>query len=111
MIKKVVIGSLYLEKIIIYLYLIVLVLEISQINYMKFIKIIILLQIYIEFKILIQIYVVCFVFYSVYTKLIQKINSYLFLNLFNSEFEGKRKDTSLVITRSFQYFFEHRHQL
>ena len=65
------------EKIIIYLYLIVLVLEISQINYIKFIKIIILLQIYIEYKILIQIYVVCFVFYSVYTKLIQKINSYL----------------------------------
>ena len=27
------------------------------------------------------------------------------------KFEGKRKDTSLVITRSFQYFFEHRHQL
>ena len=44
----------------------------------KIYKIIILLQIYIEYKILIQIYVVCFVFYSVYTKLIQKINSYLF---------------------------------
>ena len=29
----------------------------------------------------------------------------------NFKFEGKRKDTSLVITRSFQYFFEHRHQL
>ena len=27
------------------------------------------------------------------------------------KFEGKRKDTRLVITRSFQYFFEHRHQL
>ena len=27
------------------------------------------------------------------------------------KFENKRKDTSLVITRSFQYFFEHRHQL
>ena len=27
------------------------------------------------------------------------------------EFEGKRKDTSLVITRSFQYFCEHRRQL
>ena len=26
------------------------------------------------------------------------------------KFEGKRKDTSLVITRSFQYFFEHCHQ-
>ena len=72
------IGLVYLEKIIIFSYLIVLVLEISQIIYIKFIKIIILLQIYIEFKILIQIYVVCFVFYSVYTKLIQKINLYLF---------------------------------
>ena len=72
------IGLVYLEKIIIFSYLIVLVLEISQIIYMKFIKIIILLQIYIEYKILIVIYVVCFVFYSVYTKLIQKINSYLF---------------------------------
>ena len=30
-------------------------------------------------------------------------------NKFN--FESKRKDTSLVITRSFQYFFEYRHQL
>ena len=37
-----------------------------------------LLQIYIEYKILIQIYVECFASYSVYTKLIQKINSYLF---------------------------------
>ena len=72
------IGSLYLEKIIIFSYLIVLVLEISQIIYIKFTKIIILLQIYIEFKILIVIYVVCFVFYSVYIKSIQKINSYLF---------------------------------
>ena len=27
------------------------------------------------------------------------------------DFESKRKDTSLVITRSFQYFFEYRHQL
>ena len=72
------IGSLYLEKIIIFSYLIVLVLEISQIVYIKFTKIIILLQIYIEFKILIVIYVVCFVFYSVYIKSIQKINSYLF---------------------------------
>ena len=72
------IGLVYLEKIIIYSYLIVLVLEISQTNYIKFIKIIILLQIYIEYKIFIQIYVVCFVSYSVYTKLIQKINSYLF---------------------------------
>ena len=27
------------------------------------------------------------------------------------KFENKRKDTNLVITRSFQYFFEHRHQL
>ena len=72
------IGSLYLEKIIIFSYLIVLVLEISQIIYIKFTKIIILLQIFIEFKILIVIYVVCFVFYSVCTKLIQKINSYLF---------------------------------
>ena len=72
------IGLVYLEKIIIYLYLIVLELVISQINYIKFIKIIILLQIYIEYKILIVIYVVCFVFYFVYTKLIQKINSYLF---------------------------------
>ena len=70
------IGSLYLEKIIIFSYLIVLVLEISQI--LKFTKIIILLQIYIEFKILIVIYVVCFVFYSVYIKSIQKINLYLF---------------------------------
>ena len=26
------------------------------------------------------------------------------------EFEGKRKDTSLVIMRSFQYFSEHRRQ-
>ena len=43
-----------------------------------------IIQIYIEFKILIQIYVVYFVFYSVYTKLIQKINSYLFWYLFNS---------------------------
>ena len=72
------IGSLYLEKIIIFSYLIVLVLEISQIIYIKFTKIIILLQIYIEFKILIVIYVACFVFYSVYIKSIQKINSYLF---------------------------------
>ena len=38
----------------------------------------IITNIYIEFKILIQIYVVCSVFYSVYTKLIQKINSYVF---------------------------------
>ena len=30
-------------------------------------------------------------------------------NFFN--FESKRKDTSLVIMRSFQYFFEYRHQL
>ena len=58
--------------------LIHLVLVIFQIIYIKFIKIIMLLQIYIEFKILIQIYVVCFVFCYVYTKLIQKINSYLF---------------------------------
>ena len=72
------IGLIYLEKMIIFSYLIVLVLEISQIIYTKFIKIIILLKIYIEFKILIVIYVVCFVFYSVYIKLIQKINSYLF---------------------------------
>ena len=71
------IGLVYLEKIIIFSYLIVLVLEISQIIYIKFTKIIILLQIYIEFKIFIVIYVVCFVFYSVYTKLIQKINLYL----------------------------------
>ena len=80
-IKKVVIGLVYLEKIIIFSSLIHLVLEISRINYVKIIKIIkiiTLLQIYIEFKTLIQIYVVCFVFYSVYTKLIQKINSYLF---------------------------------
>ena len=48
------------------------VLDMLQLIYLKFTKIIILLQIYIEFKILIQIYVVCFVFYSVYTKLIQK---------------------------------------
>ena len=27
------------------------------------------------------------------------------------EFEGKRKDTSLVIMRSFQYFCEYRRQL
>ena len=72
------IGYLYLEKIIIFSYLIHLVLEISQITYIKFIKIIILLQIYIEYKILIVIYEACFVFYSVYTKLIQKINLYLF---------------------------------
>ena len=72
------IGLVYLEKIIIFLYLIVLVLEISQIIYMKFTKIIILIQIYTDYKILIQIYVVCFASYSVYTKLIQKINSYLF---------------------------------
>ena len=72
------IGFLYLEKIIIFSYLIVLVLEIFQIIYIRFTKIIILLQIYIEFKILIVIYVVCFVFYSVYIKLIQKINLYLF---------------------------------
>ena len=38
----------------------------------------IITNIYIEYKILIQIYVVCFVFYSVYAKLIQKMNSYLF---------------------------------
>ena len=72
------IGLVYLEKIIIFSYLIHLVLEISQIIYIKFIKIIILLQIYIEYKILIVIYAVCFVFYSVYTMSIQKINSYLF---------------------------------
>ena len=70
------IGYLYLEKIIIFSYLIHLVLEISQIIYIRFIKVTILLQIYIEFKILIVIYVVCFVFYSVYIKLIQKINLY-----------------------------------
>ena len=70
------IGFLYLEKIIIFSYLIVLVLEIFQIIYIRFTKIIILLQIYIEYKILIVIYVVCFVFYSVYIKLIQKINLY-----------------------------------
>ena len=40
----VVIGSLYREKIIIFSYLIVLVLEISQIIYTKFTKIIILLS-------------------------------------------------------------------
>ena len=72
------IGYLYLEKIIIFSFLIHLVLEISQIIYIKSIKIIILLQIYTEYKILIVIYVVCFVYYSVCTKLIQKINSYLF---------------------------------
>ena len=33
------------------------------------------------------------------------------LKAYNFEFEGRRKDTCLVITRSFQYFFEHRHQL
>ena len=27
------------------------------------------------------------------------------------KFEGKRKDTSLVIMRTFQYFCEHRRQL
>ena len=70
------IGSLYLEKIILFSYSIVLVLEIFQIIYIKFTKNIILLQIYIEFKILIVIYAVCFVFYSVYIKLIQKINLY-----------------------------------
>ena len=59
------IGSLYLEKIIIFSYLIVLVLEIYHIIYIKFKEIVILLQIYIEYKILIVIYVVCFVFYSV----------------------------------------------
>ena len=47
-------------------------------NLYKLTKIIILLQTYIEFKILIQIYVACFVFYFVYIKFIQKINSYLF---------------------------------
>ena len=47
-------------------------------NLYKIYKNIILLQIYIEYKMLIVIYVVCFVFYSVYIKLIQKINSYLF---------------------------------
>ena len=72
------IGLVYLEKIIIFSFLIVLVLDIFQIIYIKFTKIIILLLIYTEYKILIQIYVVCFVYYSVYTKLIQKINSYLF---------------------------------
>ena len=78
MTKGVVIGLVYLEKIIIFSYLTVLVLEISQIVYIKFTKIIILLQTFTVYNILIQIYVVCFVFYSVYTKLIQKINSYLF---------------------------------
>ena len=72
------IGLVYLEKTMISSFLIVLVLDIYLKIYIKFTKIIILLQIYTEFKILIQIYVVCFVFYSVYTKLIQKINSYLF---------------------------------
>ena len=47
-------------------------------NLYKFIKIIILLQIYTEYKISIVIYAVYFVFYSVYIKLIQKINLYLF---------------------------------
>ena len=27
------------------------------------------------------------------------------------EFEGKRKDTSFVFSRSFQYFYEHHRQL
>ena len=72
------IGLVYLEKTIISSFLIVLVLDIYLKIYIKFTKNIILLQIYTEFKILIQIYVVCYVFYSVYTKLIQKINSYLF---------------------------------
>ena len=39
------------------------------------------------------------------------IESFSLYYIFSFEFEGKRKDTSLVITRSFQYFFEHRHQL
>ena len=43
----------------------------------------IITNIYIEYKILIVIYVVCFLFYSVYTKLIQK-KFISFLNLFNS---------------------------
>ena len=77
-IKKVVIGLDYLEKMMIYLYLIVLELVIFQLIYIRFTKIIILLQIYIEFKILIVNYVDYFVFYSVCTKPIQKINLYLF---------------------------------
>ena len=72
------IGLDYLEKIIIFSFLIHLVLVIYLKIYTKLTKIIILLQIYIEYKILIQIYADFFVFYSVYTKLIQKINSYLF---------------------------------
>ena len=70
------IGLDYLEKMIISLFSIHLGLDIFQIIYMKFIKIIILVQIYTEYKILIVIYVDYFVFYSVYIKLIQKINSY-----------------------------------
>ena len=70
------IGLVYLEKIILFTFLIHSVLVMFQIIYIKFIKIIILLQIYIEYKILIVIYVVCFVFYSVYIKSIQKINLY-----------------------------------
>ena len=50
-IKKVVIGYLYLEKMMIFSSLIHLVLAIFQLIYIKITKIIILLQIYIEFKI------------------------------------------------------------
>ena len=36
---------------------------------------------------------------------------YLLYKYLDFDFEGKRKDTSLVITRSFQYFCEYRRQL
>ena len=38
-----------------------------------------------------------------------KIIIYQIIYLQDFKFEGKRKDTSLVITRSFQNFIEHRH--
>ena len=49
--KKVVIGVAFQEKIITFLYLIVLELDISLKIFMKYIKILILLQTYIEFNI------------------------------------------------------------
>ena len=48
-------------------------------------------------------------YYMNHICLIKDIDKYLFRNN-RFEFEGKRKDTSFVIMRSFQYFCEYRRQ-
>ena len=69
-IKQAVIGVAFLEKITEFLYLIHLELVIFQKIFMEYMKILILLQIYIESNISIQIYVDYIVHYFVYIKLI-----------------------------------------